>query len=122
MKVKFHRNPLKTVTNAAKAIRKSPKAQKKNSKGKGKVALMKVIKKLNQLVLLQGCFTEVTKYLICIMNIFLISKMFRSFLMSWRVRRISRASLSGSTPSNFSGAKSPKTTSTMTTELWGSLR
>ena len=43
MKVKFHRNPLKTVTNAAKAIRKSPKAQKKSSKGKGKVALMKVI-------------------------------------------------------------------------------
>ena len=42
--------------------------------------------------------------------------------MSLRVRRISRVSLSGSTPSSFSEAKSPKTTSTMTTELWGSLR
>ena len=35
---------MKTVTNAARAIRKSPKAQKKSSKGKGKVALMKVDK------------------------------------------------------------------------------
>ena len=50
------------------------------------------------------------------------SNAFRSFQMSWRVRRISRASLSGSTPSNFSEEKSPKTISTMITELWGSLR
>ena len=41
-KLKFHRNPLKTVTSAARAIRKSPKAQKKSSRGKGRVALMKV--------------------------------------------------------------------------------
>ena len=48
--------------------------------------------------------------------------MLRSFPMSWRVRRTSRGLQSGSTPSNFSEEKSPKTTSTMTTELWGSLR
>ena len=41
-KLKFHRNPLKTVSNAARTIRKSPKNQKKNSKSKGRVALMKV--------------------------------------------------------------------------------
>ena len=41
-KLKFHLNPLKTVSNAARAIRKSPKAHKKNSKTKGRVALMKV--------------------------------------------------------------------------------
>ena len=41
-KLKFHRNALKTVTSAAKVIRRSPKIQKKNSKNKGRVALMKV--------------------------------------------------------------------------------
>ena len=41
-KLKFHRNPLKTVSNAARTIRKSPKNPKKNSKSKGRVALMKV--------------------------------------------------------------------------------
>ena len=41
-KLKFHRNPLKTVSNAAKTIRKSPKSHKKNSKIEGRVALMKV--------------------------------------------------------------------------------
>ena len=41
-KLKFHRNPLKTVSNAARTIRKSPKNHKKNSKTKGRVALMKV--------------------------------------------------------------------------------
>ena len=41
-KIKFHRNPLKTVSHAARTIRKSPKSQKKDSKLKGRVALMKV--------------------------------------------------------------------------------
>ena len=67
-------------------------------------------------------FNQWTFFLLKGFASFLILMMFRSFLMSLRVRRISRVSLSGSTPSSFSEAKSPKTTSTMTTELLGNLR
>jgi hypothetical protein len=43
-KKKFHKNPLRTVTHAAKSFgtKMSPKVQRKNKKAKGRVALMKV--------------------------------------------------------------------------------
>ena len=119
LRLKFHRNPLKTVTNAARAIRKSPKAQKKNSKGKGKVALMKVrlewreifLQRIHLILKIEKCQVK----LLTLLNV-------RCFLTNWKVKMITRDSRSGSTHSNFLEGKNPRMTLTMTIELWGSLR